>query len=191
VGLKWWLAATVVQPLLLVVSALVFNQLGGDPKITVSSQASVGGFFFIVFFLLVAVLGEEIGWHGVGLPALQQKNTALKASMILGFLWGIWHLPFWLLLDSFNQYGVGYIGMNLLLVLPLTFYSTWFFNHARFSILLPVAFHLIFNIVNTALLPVTIVIGAFWILIVFEWAISLPLLNHLETNPLKSLASAI
>jgi membrane protease YdiL (CAAX protease family) len=177
---KWWLAATLAQPVLLVLAALLYNVYGGEPPVTLSPLTHVVALIINVFLLLLAVLGEEIGWHGIALPALQQQRSALKASLILGFLWAIWHIPFWLLLDTFDQFGIRYLAMNFLLVLPLTIYSTWFFNHAKFSILLPVVFHLTFNIMNTALLPVTINIGAFGILLAFEWVIAVLLIPHLE-----------
>jgi membrane protease YdiL (CAAX protease family) len=184
---KWWVAAFVVQPVLLGVAALLYNLFGGNPLVTLSPMPSMGALIVNVIFLLIAVLGEEIGWHGIALPALQQQRSALSASMILGLLWAIWHLPFWSLLDTFDQFGIWYVGMNFLLVLPLTFYSTWFFNHGKFSILLPVFFHLTFNIVNTALLPVTINIGAFGMLIALEWIIALLILPHLESEHVKAL----
>lgn len=177
---KWWLAATLFQPVLLGLTALLFNLFGGNPPVVLLPLTSIGGFIVNVLLLLIATLGEEIGWHGTALPTLQQRNTAFKASVILGVLWGIWHMPFWLLLDAFDQFGIVYLGMNFLLVLPLTFYSTWFFNHGKFSILLTVAFHLTFNIVNAASLHVTTNMGAFWLLIAFEWLITILLIPHLE-----------
>jgi hypothetical protein len=107
----------------------------------------------------------------------------LAASAILGILWAIWHIPFWLLLDTFDQYGTSYLVLNFLLVLPLNFYITWFFNHGRSSLLLPVASHVVFNVVNTIWWPVTLSIGAFTILIVAEWIVAIPMLGFLEQNP--------
>jgi membrane protease YdiL (CAAX protease family) len=136
--------------------------------------------FVNVLLLALATLGEEIGWRGVALPALQQRQSPLAASAILGLLGGIWHLPFWLLLDTFDQFGVGYLALNFLLVLPMTAYVTWFYNHTRGSLLLPVAFHLAFNIVNVAWLPVTTSIGAFALFIAVLWGVAFLVLPHLK-----------
>lgn len=186
VGRRWWLAAVLVQPLLLVLAGLIYNVFSGSSAIAVTSPASAGALIVQVIFLLIATLGEEIGWRGAALPALQQRSSAVKASAILGFLWATWHLPFWLLLDTFDRFGFGYLALNVLLVFPMTFYVTWFFNHSRASLLLPVACHLTFNIVNTALAPVTTNLGAFGILIALEWALALLVLPRLESEPAET-----
>lgn len=185
VGWKWWLAAVAGQPALLVLAAVISNLLSNS-MVTPEPLVSVGALIVNVVMLLIATLGEEIGWRGVALPVLQQRNNALKSSAILGLLWATWHIPFWLLLDSFDQFGIVYLGLNFLFVLPLTFYITWFFNHGKQSILLAVALHLTFNIVNTILLPVTINVGAFMIFGIFECMVAILLLPHLEPGPIRS-----
>lgn len=181
VDAKWWLAAVVGQPVLLVLAALVSN-LVSDSKVTPEPLVSANAFIVNTIMLLIATLGEEIGWRGVALPSLQGQNSAVKSSVVLGLLWGIWHIPFWLLLDTFDQFGIGYLGLNLLFVVPLTFYITWFFNHSRQSLLLPVMLHLTFNIVNTILLPVTLNINAFLIFGVLEWIVASFILTHLDVS---------
>jgi membrane protease YdiL (CAAX protease family) len=181
-GWSWWVAAVGVQPALLVASGLVYNWLGGQPPVMPQPPVPPIALAINVVFLMLATLGEEIGWRGVALPALQQGHSALAASAILGLLWAAWHIPFWLLLDTFDQFGVGYLALNFLLVLPMTVYITWFFNHTQASLLLPVAFHLAFNVVNVAWLPVTNSIGAFGLFIAALWVIAFVALTHLEPS---------
>ena len=186
VNWRWWMVAGLGQPILLVVAAL-FTNLISDSKVTAEPLVPVSAFIVNVIMLLLATLGEEIGWRGVALPSLQVQNGAIKSSIILGLLWGMWHIPFWLLLDTFDQFGIGYLGLNLLFVVPLTFYITWFFNHSQQSLLLPVMLHLTFNIVNTILLPVTLNITAFLVFGVLEWIVMFFILPHLEVQQSKEL----
>jgi uncharacterized protein len=182
VGWRWWAAAVLVWPVLLVLTGLIYNWLWHDPPISAVPFSSIASFLVNIFFLLVATLGEEIGWRGLALPALERRSSALRASVILGVVWATWHVPYWLLQDTFTQYGFVYLVLSFLFVLPGAFYITWFYNHGRFSLLLPVAFHITFNIVNVAWLPVTSSMGAFGILIALEWVLALILVRHLEPS---------
>jgi membrane protease YdiL (CAAX protease family) len=36
---------------------------------------------------------EEMGWMGFAFPRLQEKRSPLAAGILLGVLWGLWHMP--------------------------------------------------------------------------------------------------
>jgi uncharacterized protein len=49
--------------------------------------------FFMVFF--IGAIGEEIGWTGYATDPLQERWNALRAGIILGTVWAVWHItPF-------------------------------------------------------------------------------------------------
>src|SRR5690606_18363554 len=52
-----------------------------------------------VVFIVPIVFGplaEEFGWRGFALPLLDHKNRAIASSIIIGFIWALWHAPlFW------------------------------------------------------------------------------------------------
>ncbi len=52
---------------------------------------------FLLIYTLTDGIGEELAWRGVGLPLLLTRYSALVASLDLGLVWAVWHLP--LLLD--------------------------------------------------------------------------------------------
>ena len=47
----------------------------------------------ILVLLIGGPLGEEFGWRGLALPALEARLSPLWASLLLGIIWSIWHLP--------------------------------------------------------------------------------------------------
>jgi membrane protease YdiL (CAAX protease family) len=179
VGQGWWLAAGAVYPALLGAAALTYNRLGGDPPVVLLRPASPGAAVLNVALLALAVLGEELGWRGLALPALLRRYRPLPASLLLGLLWATWHLPFWALQASFSRYGPGLLVLNYLFVLPFTVYLTWLYTCSRGSLLLPVACHLAVNLVNVALLPVTPVPGAYGLLIGLQWLLAGAILPRL------------
>lgn len=43
--------------------------------------------------LMVAAVGEEAGWRGFLQGALTQRFGLLKGTLLVGLIWGLWHLP--------------------------------------------------------------------------------------------------
>lgn len=50
-------------------------------------------FLLGVWFGVPAGLLEEIGWTGFAFPKMSSQHNPLGASILLGLLWGLWHLP--------------------------------------------------------------------------------------------------
>lgn len=46
--------------------------------------------YLIVFF--VPAMGEELGWSGYALDPLQKRWGPLRASLMLGIVWQVWHI---------------------------------------------------------------------------------------------------
>jgi membrane protease YdiL (CAAX protease family) len=38
-------------------------------------------------------LFEEIGWTGFAFPKMRLQRSPLRAAVLLGIVWGVWHLP--------------------------------------------------------------------------------------------------
>jgi len=50
-------------------------------------------FYYLFWGLLSGSVSEEFGWRGYLLDKFLKKDGMVKASLIVGFVWGIWHLP--------------------------------------------------------------------------------------------------
>ncbi|VVJ17450.1 putative membrane protein [Amycolatopsis camponoti] len=98
-GARWlW-----VLPLLLlasatvVVAALLAKLLGGPELSLTAGQnliATLGGPVpFVVSMLIGGPLAEEPGWRGTAYPRLRASMTRLRAGLLLGVVWAVWHVP--------------------------------------------------------------------------------------------------
>jgi len=113
-------------------------------------------------FVLYLVVGwfsgpllEEPGWRGFALPRLQSVWGPLAGSLVLGLLWGAWHIPQFLVPVWAAQTGgsdPATIGRFLVFVLALAVPMTWVFNHARGSLFLAMLSHSSIN-ASLAMLP--------------------------------------
>ena len=116
--------------------------LGGSLATATPSALREGPLAVLFFFLVLALtdgVGEEIGWRGFALPRLLSGYGAVTASVILGVLCALWHLPLiWTEGAPLFQYPA---WLLLLDVTAKTILFTWVFLHTRGSVLLAVLFH--------------------------------------------------
>jgi uncharacterized protein len=86
-----------------------------------------------LFAIFSGPLGEEIGWRGFALPRLLETHSALSASLILGSVWAVWHLPL-ILVGDFTSYGA-----FMPVIAAIAF--TWVSQNAKGSVLLAILMH--------------------------------------------------
>ena len=56
-----------------------------------------------LFFIQLIFFGgghEELGWRGILQPLLDKKYTYWQSNLIVGSIWGIWHLPLWFIVGQ-------------------------------------------------------------------------------------------
>jgi hypothetical protein len=107
---------------------------------------------FVYLMLMVSALpitlftfGEEYGWRGYLLPRLLPLGE-VRASVLVGVIWGVWHLP--LLLAGLNYPGVNpwlAIIIFTIVTVALSFAYTWFYVASSGSVLIVAIFHASFN----------------------------------------------
>ena len=59
-----------------------------------------------LFFIQIIFFGgghEELGWRGILQPLLDKKYTYWQSNLIVGSIWGIWHLPLWFIVGESHQ----------------------------------------------------------------------------------------
>jgi hypothetical protein len=95
VGVRWYLIALLGPVCLLAVSAWV-NVLMGAQVATegpLVDWLELGKLFGVQVVGVIAGAWEELGWRGFALPRLLTRLSPLLASLGLGVLWAVWHIP--------------------------------------------------------------------------------------------------
>lgn len=98
---------------------------------------------FVLVFLIGGPLGEEFGWRGLALPALEARFGSLWASLLLGFIWTVWHLPLFFISAS-AQYGLPFWLFGLLTA-ALCILLTWVYHGSGESLFLVMLLHAAVN----------------------------------------------
>lgn len=147
VGWFWW-GFALFFPILPSIAALyLFHAIGGPLPDWSALKPLWQVIPMIILLTIFAGLGEEFGWRGCLLPRLNGAHAPLKASLIIGFIWGIWHIPLFVtpgtVQSEWLQDG-GWllaIGGYTLFCMAWSIQYTWIFNNTRGSVLLAAVMH--------------------------------------------------
>lgn len=137
--IAWWAFLIVGIPVLFYMGALLKGTASApfpfDPWIALLPA--------LLTTLFVGPVGEEFGWRGLALPLLQRRFAPIWSSLILGVIWGLWHVPAFFL--SGTPQSSWSMPAFLFGAVALTVILTPMFNAARGSLLIPVLFHFQLN----------------------------------------------
>lgn len=156
VSLRWWLAIGTMFPLLMATTLVIGAILGIElpenefAATTLSRPISLLG--FVMLMAIGGPLAEELGWRGFALDRLQFRHSAGVASLILGAVWALWHMPLFLI-GFTTQGAMGLWSISAALwtaqVLLVSFIYTSAHNGNNRSILAAIAIHFMWNSVET------------------------------------------
>ena len=145
VGIHWYMIVLLGPSAMMISSVYLYRLITKESGILESVRISsiLGSHFvglsIIFIYQFFFIWGEEIGWRGYALPRLQTRYHPILASVILGIIWGLWHLPSFWIEGSVHQ------SMSLpFFVLASVGYSilyTWIYNGSRGSLLLMCMLH--------------------------------------------------
>jgi membrane protease YdiL (CAAX protease family) len=157
IGVRWWIIAIAV-PLLVagatyvvlvaysmfllapveLPSARAFVELTGFPVVNAVALA--------VMLIAINGYGEETGWRGFLLPALQRWWSPLTASLIVGVVWAFWHAPAFLVNANYRAMPAAMLPMFFAGLLCGSVFLTWLYNRGRRSIAVVAVWHGVFNL---------------------------------------------
>ncbi len=135
----WYLVSLLTVPLASV-AALCFAAALGNPLQLANLRRQ---WPLAVVWGIFASLGEEFGWRGFALPRLQQRYSALVSSLIIGAIWGVWHLPpEYIALRHFGPLFLrNFVVVGPLLLAAHSVIMSWIHNNTHDSLLLMLLYH--------------------------------------------------
>ena len=151
IGARWYLFALLGIPLIYLLGTLALPGVLADVRPPVPVPWLVE---YLIVFVAGGIVGgplfEEPGWRGFALPRLQAQLGPLRGTLLLGGLWGAWHLPQYFVPAWAAQNGglhPSSVIVYLLVVPAIAVIMTWVYNRTQGSLLLAVLAH---ASVNTA-----------------------------------------
>jgi membrane protease YdiL (CAAX protease family) len=165
VGVRWYLVTLVgIQALMF----LAFVVVPGNLADFVAPDRSfvplwLSSFVVILFLPPGGPVLEEGGFRGFALPRLQHLYGPLVGTLILGALWGLWHLCFFFGPVAQTGPDATFVSVSITFVLftigltGLSVIMTWVLNNCGGSVLMAILAHAAFDLVQpfAALFPST------------------------------------
>lgn len=139
-GRAWYAAIVLLMPTVLVL-AYVLKRLAGTPIPVPGFPVLAPIIMFVAFF--VAALGEELGWSGYVIDPMQRRMSALQASLLLGCLWGAWHV---IPLSQAGRSASFIVWQCLLFLVAQRVVIVWLYNNTGKSVFAAALFHAISNL---------------------------------------------
>jgi membrane protease YdiL (CAAX protease family) len=136
--LAWWAFLVLGVPAIFYAGAAIKGNFPGPFPFV----PWTGVFPALVMALLIGPV-EEFGWRGLALPLLQRRFPPLFASLILGAIWAVWHLPaFFMSGTPQSNWSFGFFFLG---VMAIAVILTAMFNASRGSMLVAFLFHFMLN----------------------------------------------
>jgi membrane protease YdiL (CAAX protease family) len=95
---------------------------------------------FLVFFVTAA--GEELAWSATVLDPLQSRLGALRAALVIGVIWAVWHVvPF-----AQGHPSVAWVSGQLLFTVAFRVVLVWLYNNTSHSVFATIVAHATYNV---------------------------------------------
>lgn len=136
---RWYAPILLIMPVVTALSFWVLRLTGVSlpaPQIAIVPTLAL----CVVFF--IAALGEELGWSGYAIDPMQASFGALKASIILGIFWAVYH--YIALVEAHRS--VGWIAWWTLFTVAARVIMVWLFNNTGKSVFGMALFHMTSNV---------------------------------------------
>jgi membrane protease YdiL (CAAX protease family) len=145
-GIIWFLISVLAYIIILSIVLWITTLLGATP---INPYQNIPLFSIMMEFLIILIVttfltggNEEPGWRGYALPKLLEKFKPVWAGLILGFIWGFWHIPS-TFLPTLQQ--LIPFPLYLMHVVLMSMIFTWLYLRTKGSLLFAILYHGLLN----------------------------------------------
>lgn len=143
----WYVLALVLPSLIMLVGVALFAACSREaPRQWIQLPQ-----LRIALAALVPPLGEEFGWRAFALPRLQRRINAPCAALLIGVVWGAWHLPLFLFpgmsLADFPYFFAQVVAASVVM--------TWLYNSTGGRLCITLTAHLMLNLLFVNYPPIS------------------------------------
>jgi len=131
---RWYAPILLLIPLIFLLSLAVMVSAGATVPPALTPAVALPA-VFLFFFILAA--GEEVGWMGYAFEPMQARGGALRASLVLGVIWAVWHLPFFVFMMPDRVI----LLAQLFTLVGTRVLAVWIFNNTGKSVFAAILFH--------------------------------------------------
>lgn len=135
----WYLLILFFWPVIFILATGVMSFTGEtapDPLVPIVAAPIL----FVLFFIFA--LFEEAGWMGYAFEPMERRWNALKAGLLLGFIWAIWHAPLYVL----SGQDALWIAGQLVSLIAIRILIVFIFNNTGKSVFATILFHALYNV---------------------------------------------
>jgi membrane protease YdiL (CAAX protease family) len=145
-----WIFLGLVLPLVVQLPAtLIEVALGGHPAHWFYPPVRPEHFAALVMF----PLGEEFGWRGFAYPRLEKRYGPVYGSLLLGAVWGLWHIGMLYAPDQLRRLPLSTVGVYVAQLALWSVVMAWVFERGARSMAVAIAVHAGAHIDNVSRAP--------------------------------------
>jgi len=115
--------------------------------------------------IIIGAVTEEIGWRSFFQPTLEQKHSVFVSSVIVGLVWGIWHI------GHFMNGPIFMLGF-LIFTISVSIIIAFLYKNTQYNIIISSLFHASINIGFTIYFTNGFENISFFLVISFVWLIT-------------------
>lgn len=136
---RWYALALVIPPVVLLTAAVLHTLFR---PVSFGLRTDVALLGYVLSVVSIAALGggqEEFGWRGYLLPVLRQRYGPIAASLFVGGVWGLWHLPLFLVPGS--EQSTLPVPLYIVVLVAVSVIMTWLFEASEHALPVVMLFH--------------------------------------------------